>query len=149
MASWPGPALGGNALLQRHQLPSAGKQLANVRIAAAQLARVATAHDLLLTHGNGPQVGLLALQAAAYTAVEGYPLDVLDAESAGMPGDLLVQALANLLPATRAVATLLTQVKVDPLDAAFNQPSKPIGPMDSRPQADALGASRQWVNKSG
>ena len=77
---------GGNALLQRHPLPSAGNQLANVRIAAAQLARVAAAHDLLLTHGNGPQVGLLALQAAANTAVDSYPLDVLDAESAGLLG---------------------------------------------------------------
>lgn len=78
-------ALGGNALLQRHPLPSAGNQLANVRT-AAQLARVAAAHDLLLTHGNGPQVGLLALQAAANTAVDSYPLDVLDAESAGLLG---------------------------------------------------------------
>ena len=138
-------ALGGNALLKRHQLPSAGNQLANVRIAAAQLARVAAAHDLLLTHGNGPQVGLLALQAAAYTAVEGYPLDVLDAESAGMLGYLLEQELANLLPATRAVATLLTRVEVDPHDPAFKQPSKPIGPVYSRGQADALSASRQWV----
>lgn len=78
-------ALGGNALLQRHPLPSAGNQLANVRT-AAQLAQVAGAHDLLLTHGNGPQVGLLALQAAANSAVDSYPLDVLDAESAGLLG---------------------------------------------------------------
>ena len=78
-------ALGGNALLQRHPLPSASNQLANVRT-AAQLAQVAGAHDLLLTHGNGPQVGLLALQAAANTAVDSYPLDVLDAESAGLLG---------------------------------------------------------------
>jgi carbamate kinase len=138
-------ALGGNALLQRSQLPSAGNQLANVRIAAEQLARVAGAHDMVLTHGNGPQVGLLALQSAAYTAVESYPLDVLDAESEGMLGYLLEQELANRLPATRAVASLLTRVEVDHDDPAFRIPTKPIGPVYTRLQADAVQASRHWV----
>lgn len=138
-------ALGGNALLHRTQLPSAGNQLENVRIACAQVARVAAAHDMVLTHGNGPQVGLLALQSAAYAAVESYPLDVLDAETAGMLGYLLELELANLLPASRAVASLLTRVEVDPQDPAFRTPSKPIGPVYTRSQADDLARRRQWA----
>ncbi len=138
-------ALGGNALLRRTQLPSAGNQLDNIRIACAQVARVAAAHDMVLTHGNGPQVGLLALQSAAYTAVESYPLDVLDAESEGMLGYLLEQELANLLPASRAVASLLTRVEVDPEDPAFQTPTKPIGPVYTRPQADELARRRRWA----
>lgn len=138
-------ALGGNALLRRTQLPSAGNQLENVRIACAQVARVAAAHDMVLTHGNGPQVGLLALQSAAYTAVDSYPLDVLDAESEGMLGYLLEQELANLLPASRAVASLLTRVEVDPQDPAFLKPTKPIGPVYTRPEADDLARRRQWA----
>lgn len=138
-------ALGGNALLRRTQLPSAGNQLDNVRIACAQVARVAAAHDMVLTHGNGPQVGLLALQSAAYTAVDSYPLDVLDAESEGMLGYLLEQELANLLPASRAVASLLTRVEVDPQDPAFLKPTKPIGPVYTRPEADDLARRRQWA----
>lgn len=138
-------ALGGNALLRRTQLPSASNQLENVRIACAQVARVAAAHDMVLTHGNGPQVGLLALQSAAYTAVDSYPLDVLDAESEGMLGYLLEQELANLLPASRAVASLLTRVEVDPRDSAFQAPAKPIGPVYTRPQADDLAQRRQWA----
>ncbi len=138
-------ALGGNALLRRTQVPSAGNQLENIRIACAQVARVAAAHDMVLTHGNGPQVGLLALQSAAYTAVESYPLDVLDAESEGMLGYLLEQELANLLPASRAVASLLTRVEVDPQDPAFQAPAKPIGPVYTRAQADELALRRQWA----
>ena len=120
-------ALGGNALLRRDQPPTAENQLANIRRAAAQLARVAANHDLVLTHGNGPQVGLLALQAAAYIDVEAYPLDVLGAQTDGMIGYLLEQELANLLPATRAITTLITRVEVDLQDPAFGHPSKPIG----------------------
>jgi carbamate kinase len=139
-------ALGGNALLRRSQAPSAGNQLENIRIAAVQLARVATAHDMVLTHGNGPQVGLLALQSAAYSAVASYPLDVLDAESEGMLGYLLEQELANRLPATRTVASLLTRVEVDPQDPAFQAPTKPIGPVYTQAQADQLRASRpSWT----
>ena len=138
-------ALGGNALLRRSQAPSADNQLENVRLAAAQLVRVAAGNDLLLTHGNGPQVGLLALQSAAYTAVESYPLDVLDAESEGMLGYLLEQELANLLPATRAVVSLLTRVEVDPNDPAFSKPSKPIGPVYTQTQADAVAKQRHWA----
>jgi carbamate kinase len=139
-------ALGGNALLRRDQPASAANQLANVRLAAAQLARVAAGpHQLLLTHGNGPQVGLLALQVAAYNAAESWPLDVLDAESEGMLGYLLEQELANLLPPTRALASLLTRVQVDPQDPAFLHPTKPIGPVYTRSQAEGIAAARHWT----
>jgi carbamate kinase len=98
-----------------------------------------------LTHGNGPQVGLLALQAAAYVKVEAYPLDVLGAQTDGMIGYLLEQELANLLPATRAVTTLITRVEVDPQDPAFRHPTKPIGPMYSKAESDRVAAAKGWV----
>ena len=138
-------AIGGNALLRRGQTLSAANQLDNVRVAAAQLARVALQHDLVLTHGNGPQVGLLALQSAAYTAVQGYPLDVLGAQTDGMIGYLLEQELSNLLPPDKVVVTLLTRVEVRLDDPAFAKPSKPIGPVYSRSEADRVRAEKHWV----
>ena len=138
-------ALGGNALLPRGQLLSAENQLAAIRRAATQLARVAAVHDLVVTHGNGPQVGLLAMQAAAYAGVPPYPLDVLGAETEGMIGYLLEQELANLLPASRSVATLLSRVEVDLHDPAFDHPTKPIGPVFAAAQASALAAEHGWV----
>ncbi|MBC7954658.1 MAG: carbamate kinase [Cytophagales bacterium] len=138
-------ALGGNALLRRGEALSADNQLHNVRIAAAQLARVALKHELVLTHGNGPQVGLLALQSAAYTAVEAYPLDVLGAQTDGMIGYLLEQELSNLLPRGKAVVTLLTRVEVNLDDPAFATPSKPIGPVYSREEADRAAADKHWA----
>ena len=138
-------ALGGNALLRRGQALSAGNQLDNVRIAASQLARVALQHEVVLTHGNGPQVGLLALQAAAYTAVQGYPLDVLGAQTDGMIGYLLEQELSNRLPPDKVVVTLLTRVEVDLADPAFAKPSKPIGPVYSHEEADRVAAEKAWV----
>lgn len=138
-------ALGGNALLRRDQSPTAENQLENIRRAAGQLARVAVQHDLVLTHGNGPQVGLLALQAAAYVDVEAYPLDVLGAQTDGMIGYLLEQELANLLPAARAVTTLITRVEVDPQDPAFAHPTKPIGPVYSRTESERVAAQKGWV----
>lgn len=137
-------ALGGNALLRRGQALSAANQLANISRAAEQLARIAEKHDLILTHGNGPQVGLLALQAAAYTALEPYPLDVLGAESQGMIGYLLEQALANLLPQTRQVVSLITRVEVAADDKAFAHPSKPIGPMYTEAEAMRLAKEKNW-----
>jgi carbamate kinase len=137
-------ALGGNALLRRDQPPTAENQLANIRRAAAQLARVAEHHDLVLTHGNGPQVGLLALQAAAYIDVEAYPLDVLGAQTDGMIGYLLEQELANLLPATRAITTLITRVEVDAQDPAFGHPSKPIGPVYTQLESERMAAAKGW-----
>ena len=121
-------ALGGNALLRRGEPLEADVQRRNLLAAVARsVAPIASRHRLVITHGNGPQVGLLALQAAAYKDVEPYPLDVLGAESEGMIGYLIEQALANEL-AGREIATLLTQVEVDGADAAFARPSKPIGP---------------------
>ncbi len=135
-------AIGGNALLRGSQAPTVANLLGNVRLAAAQLAKLASLqddgpplHQIVLTHGSGPQVGLLALQTAAYAAqnpgVESYPLDMLDAEVAGLLGYLLEQEIANLLSPTRTVATLLTRVEVARLDPAFNTPTKPIGPANS------------------
>ena len=138
-------ALGGNALLRRDQAPTAENQLENIRLAAAQLARVALQHDLVLTHGNGPQVGLLALQAAAYAKVEAYPLDVLGAQTDGMIGYLLEQELANLLPPTRVVTTLITRVEVDPNDPAFLHPTKPIGPVYTKAESEKVARDKGWV----
>ena len=138
-------ALGGNALLHRGEAPSAGNQLDNIRIAASQLARVAANNQLVVTHGNGPQIGLLALQAAAYEAVAAYPLDVLGAQTDGMIGYLLEQELVNRLPASRTVATLLTRVEVDPHDPAFEKPSKPIGPVYSAEEARHFAETRHWT----
>ncbi|MCP9438271.1 MAG: carbamate kinase [Nitrospira sp.] len=136
-------ALGGNALLRRHERLTADNQRHNVRRAAQALAPLAHAHELVITHGNGPQVGLLALQSAAYDPQAAYPLDVLDAESEGMIGYLIEQELANLLP-DRHFATLLTQVEVDPADPAFSHPSKPIGPVYSEAEGRRLAAARGW-----
>ncbi|CEP36391.1 MULTISPECIES: carbamate kinase [unclassified Halomonas] len=137
-------ALGGNALLRRDQPPTAENQLENIRSAASQLARVAEKHDLVLTHGNGPQVGLLALQADAYIKVDAYPLDVLGAQTDGMIGYLLEQELANRLPATREVATLITRVEVDPKDPAFKHPSKPIGPVYEKVESEQIAIAKGW-----
>ena len=138
-------ALGGNALLRRGEALSAENQLANINRAALQIARIAENHEVILTHGNGPQVGLLALQAAAYTAVEPYPLDVLGAESQGMVGYLLEQALANLLPPNRQVVSLITRVEVDAADKAFTHPTKPIGPMYTEEEAKRLSTQNNWA----
>lgn len=137
-------ALGGNALLRRREQPDAATQQRNVKVAVHALAALAHEHELVVTHGNGPQVGLLALQSAAYRTVATYPLDVLGAESEGMIGYLLEQGLANELP-DREVATLLTQVVVDEDDPAFAHPTKPIGPMYARREAFELAHARGWT----
>src|SRR2546421_2106721 len=138
-------ALGGNALLRRGQELSAEIQRENVRTACAALARVAAAHELVISHGNGPQVGLLALKGAAYGKVETYPLDVLDAQTAGMIGYMIEQELGNELPAKRHLATLLTMIEVDPADPAFKRPTKPIGPVYSAEEAARLESERGWA----
>jgi carbamate kinase len=137
-------ALGGNALLRRGQALSAQNLLENVQSVAAQLVRVALHHELVVTHGNGPQIGLLALQNSAYAAVAPYPLDVLGAQTEGMIGYLLEQELANHLPPGRSVVTLLTRVEVDPGDPAFRHPTKPIGPVYTREEADKIAQAMQW-----
>jgi carbamate kinase len=137
-------ALGGNALLRRGEPAEAELQRRHVADAARNLADLARDHELIVTHGNGPQVGLLALQSAAYTEIGPYPFDVLGAETEGMIGYLLEQALRNQLP-DRQVAALLTQVLVDPDDPAFEAPSKPIGPVYDEATARRLAADRGWT----
>jgi carbamate kinase len=137
-------ALGGNALLRRGEPMDAAVQRANVKIAAEAVAEVARDHRVVLTHGNGPQVGLLALQNEAYPDVEGYPLDVLDAETEGMVGYLLEQELGRHLPAER-LATLLTQIVVDPNDPALSNPTKFVGPVYELREARSLAHERGWA----
>jgi carbamate kinase len=140
-------ALGGNALLKRGEPMTAEVQRGNVRAAAPALAAVAQAHQLVLSHGNGPQVGLLALQAAAYEDVEAYPLDVLGAQTEGMIGYVLEQELGNILPIEVPFATLLTMIEVDPDDPAFSDPTKFVGPVYDRADADRLAAEKGWAVK--
>lgn len=138
-------ALGGNALLKRGEPMTAEQQRGNVRSAAPALAAVATKHELVLSHGNGPQVGLLALQAAAYAEVEPYPLDVLGAQSEGMIGYVLEQELGNVLPQEVPLATVLTMVEVDPGDPAFRNPTKFVGPIYTQEEADKLATDKGWA----
>jgi carbamate kinase len=141
-------ALGGNALLRRGEAMTAENQRRNVRAAAEALAPIAQEHQLVVTHGNGPQVGLLALQGAAYDKVETYPFDVLGAETEGMIGYMIEQELGNLLPFERPFATLLTMIEVDPADPAFSDPTKFIGPVYDKPDADRVGAEKGWTFKA-
>ena len=157
-------ALGGNALLRRGEPLTAENQRANARAACEALAPVAQEHELVISHGNGPQVGLLALQGDAYKEVPGYPLDLLGAQTEGMIGYLIQQELGNVLPFEKHLATLLTQIEVDPDDPAFGNPTKPIGPVytprrptrwrrtragRSSPTATACGASFPHRCRSG
>lgn len=137
-------ALGGNALLRRGESMTAEAQHTNVRVAAAALADLARDHQIIVAHGNGPQVGLMALQAVAYAPDSPWPLDVLGAETEGMIGYLIEQELMNSLPAGSECATLLTRVEVDPLDPAFDHPTKPIGPVYTAEQAKAVRAEHRW-----
>ncbi|KQM53838.1 carbamate kinase [Pseudomonas sp. Leaf15] len=138
-------ALGGNALLRRGEPMTADNQRANIRIATEQIAKIHPGNELVIAHGNGPQVGLLSLQAAAYTQVSPYPLDVLGAETEGMIGYIIEQELGNLLDFEVPFATLLTQVEVDAKDPAFQNPTKPIGPVYSKAEAEKLAAEKGWA----
>ncbi|MFJ7285939.1 carbamate kinase [Pseudomonas sp. NPDC099000] len=138
-------ALGGNALLRRGEPMTADNQRANIRIATEQIARIYAGNQLVIAHGNGPQVGLLSLQAAAYTQVSPYPLDVLGAETEGMIGYIIEQELGNLLDFEVPFATLLTQVEVDANDPAFQNPTKPIGPVYAKAEAEKLAAEKGWA----
>jgi carbamate kinase len=138
-------ALGGNALLRRGEPMTAQRQRENVRVAARALAPVARQHQLVVSHGNGPQVGLLALQSAADKDVEPYPLDILGAQTEGMIGYMIEQELGNLLPFEMPFATILTMVEVDPEDPAFRNPTKPIGPVYTEEEAKRLAAERGWT----
>jgi len=140
-------ALGGNALLRRGEAMTSDNQRQNVKVACSELAPVAAQHELVIAHGNGPQVGLLALQSAAYTEVAPYPLDILGAETQGMIGYLVEQELGNLVPFDKPLATLLTMIEVDIHDPAFGNPSKPIGPIYDKAEADAIAAEMGWTFK--
>jgi carbamate kinase len=140
-------ALGGNALLKRGEPMTADNQRMNIRTAAQALARVAMDHELVVSHGNGPQVGLLALQGAAYKDVEAYPLDILGAETQGMIGYLVEQELGNLLPFERPLVTILTMVEVDQDDPAFKDPTKFVGPVYDEATARSLATEKGWVVK--
>jgi len=141
-------ALGGNALLRRGQALTADNQRENVKVAAASLAPLAESHELVVTHGNGPQVGLLALQEAAYTEVDAYPLDVLVGETIGMIGYMIEQEMGNLLPFSKPLATILTMVEVDPKDKAFQDPTKFIGPVYDEAEAKQNAAEKGWTVKA-
>ncbi len=140
-------ALGGNALLRRGQPMTAENQRENVKVAAKALAPISTDNQLVISHGNGPQVGLLALQSAAYEEVEAYPLDVLGAQTEGMIGYMIEQELGNLLSIEIPFATILTMVEVDPEDPAFDNPTKPIGPIYNQEDADRLSNEKGWIMK--
>lgn len=122
-------------------------QRGNVRIACDRLAPIAQQHELVISHGNGPQIGLLALEEDAYEEVEDAPLDVLGAETQGMIGYLIEQELGNRLPFDKPLATLLTMIEVDPKDPAFESPTKPIGPYYTAAEAQKLTADRGWAFK--
>jgi len=137
-------ALGGNALLRRGEAATAEVQRRNVRVAADAILPLTARHEVVITHGNGPQVGLLALQAAAAAPEQAYSLDLLDAESEGMIGYLIAQELGNLLPSAARCVTVLTRVEIDPNDPAFEAPSKPIGPVYTEDEARRLASRQGW-----
>jgi carbamate kinase len=140
-------ALGGNALLKRGEPMTAEAQRRNIITAAQAMAPIASEHQLVISHGNGPQVGLLALQGAAYKADEAYPLDVLGAETEGMIGYMIEQEMGNLLPFEVPFATLLTMVEVDGNDPGFKDPTKFVGPVYDKADADRIKAEKGWVFK--
>ena len=137
-------ALGGNALLRRGEEMTADNQRENIRIAARSLAPIIEEHEVVISHGNGPQVGLLSLQSAAYKEVEEYPLDILGAQTQGMIGYMIEQELGNLLPIEKPIASILTMVEIDPEDPAFSNPTKPIGPVYSEKEAKQLAENKGW-----
>lgn len=137
-------ALGGNALLRRGQVLSAENQRENIKIACKEIAKVHANNELIIVHGNGPQVGLLALQNLAYKDTPAYPLDVLGAETVGMIGYMIQQELGNLVAKETSLSTVLTQVEVDLNDPAFAKPTKPIGPVYSREEVEKLTQEKKW-----
>jgi carbamate kinase len=137
-------ALGGNALLRRGEPLTLGGQRENVRTAARALAPIALEHELIITHGNGPQVGLLALQSASLPGAEPPSLDVLGAQTDGWIGYVIEQELGNILPFEKPLATVLTMIEVDPEDPAFQNPTKPIGPVYDEAEARRLAEERGW-----
>ncbi|CAN5547802.1 carbamate kinase [soil metagenome] len=140
-------ALGGNALLRRGEPMTVANQRRSIAAACAALAPVALEHSLVVSHGNGPQVGLLALQAHAYDAESASPFDVLGAQTEGMIGYLIEQELGNLLPFEKPLAVMLTMCEVDPQDPAFADPSKFVGPVYDEAEARGLARKHGWIVK--
>lgn len=138
-------ALGGNALLRRDQSMSPERQRRNVGLACDHLAPIARSHELIVSHGNGPQIGFLAEEEAAFSSVTDAPLDVLGAETQGMIGYLIEQELGNRLGQDRPLASVLTMIEVDPADPAFEHPTKPIGPRYTSEDASALAEEYGWT----
>ncbi|MGF1738774.1 carbamate kinase [Photobacterium satsumensis] len=139
-------ALGGNALLRRGEPLEADIQRQNIAKAAQTIAEIGKDYNVVLVHGNGPQVGLLALQGLEYKKVSPYPLDVLGSETQGMIGYMLMQELKNLLP-EQDVSCMLTQMTVDPNDPAFADPTKPIGPVYEEAEAREMAEKYHWTVK--
>ena len=138
-------ALGGNALQKRGEPMTVDSQRENVRLACQALAPVAAEHELVISHGNGPQVGLLALQASTYDEASSYPFDVLGAQTEGMIGYMIEQELGNLLPFEKPLATVLSMTEVDAEDPAFENPTKFVGPVYTEVDAKRLAAEKGWV----
>ncbi|PMN08432.1 carbamate kinase [Vibrio splendidus] len=139
-------ALGGNALLRRGEPLEADVQRRNIETAVKTISEIAKVYNVVLVHGNGPQVGLLALQGLEYKKVNPYPLDVLGSETQGMIGYMLMQEFKNYLP-DRNISCMLTQMTVDPNDPAFADPTKPIGPIYEEAEACELAEKFHWIVK--
>ncbi|WP_327085899.1 carbamate kinase [Nonomuraea sp. NBC_01738] len=140
-------ALGGNALLQRGEKPDAANQIANVAVAVKTLARLAEEHELIITHGNGPQVGVLAVESAGDpNLTRPYPFDTLGAETQGMIGYWMLQALQNALPG-RQVMAMVTQTLVSAVDPAFENPTKFVGQVYEQAEAEKLARENGWIVK--
>ena len=127
---------------------TADNQRENIRVAVKALAPIIEEHEVVISHGNGPQVGLLSLQSAAYKEVEEYPLDILGAQTQGMIGYMIEQELGNLLPIEKPIASILTMVEIDPEDPAFSNPTKPIGPVYTEDEAKNLAKIKGWDIKN-
>lgn len=139
-------ALGGNALLRRGEPLEAEVQRHNIELAVKAISEIAQEYNVVLVHGNGPQVGLLALQGLEYKKVAPYPLDVLGSETQGMIGYMLMQEFKNQMPHVNATC-MLTQMTVDPKDPAFADPTKPIGPIYEEAEARELAEKYHWTIK--
>lgn len=140
-------ALGGNALQKRGEPMTVENQRENVRTACRALSPVAMEHELVISHGNGPQVGLLSLQASSYDEASEYPFDVLGAQTEGMIGYFIEQELGNYLPVEKPIATILTMTEVDADDPAMADPTKFVGPVYSEADAKRLAAEKGWTVK--
>lgn len=148
-------ALGGNALLQAGQKGTLEEQLSNISLACRQLAQIAREHELIITHGNGPQIGKILLQnELTQHETPAMPMDVCGAMSQGQIGYLLQQQLSNELTRqglNKEVVTVITRVEVDPADPSFQNPTKPVGSFYSKAEAETFMREKKetWIEDSG